>query len=52
LSTYSFARIAAAFKMKLEDVRPRDAGCTIRLQMRFRYSKFHPAEGRGRLASA
>ena len=30
--TYSFARIGAALKMKVEDIRPRGAGWTIRLQ--------------------
>jgi integrase len=30
--TYSFARIGAALKMKVEDLRPRGAGWTIRLQ--------------------
>src|SRR5712691_7108318 len=30
--TYSFARINAALKMKVEDLRPRGAGWTIRLQ--------------------
>ena len=29
--TYSFARISAALKMKVEDLRPRGAGWTIRL---------------------
>jgi integrase len=29
--TYSFARITAALKMKVEDLRPRGAGCTVRL---------------------
>ena len=29
--TYSFARIAAALKMKVEDLRPRGAGWTVRL---------------------
>jgi site-specific recombinase XerD len=29
--TYSFARIGAALKMKVEDLRPRDAGWTVRL---------------------
>ena len=29
--TYSFARINAALKMKVEDLRPRGAGWTIRL---------------------
>jgi integrase len=29
--TYSFARITAALKMKVEDLRPRGAGWTIRL---------------------
>jgi site-specific recombinase XerD len=30
--TYSFARIGAALKMKVEDLRPRGAGWTVRLQ--------------------
>jgi integrase/recombinase XerD len=30
--TYSFARINAALKMKVEDLRPRGAGWTIRLR--------------------
>jgi hypothetical protein len=29
--TYSFARIGAALKMKVEDLRPRGAGWTVRL---------------------
>jgi site-specific recombinase XerD len=29
--TYSFARINAALKMRVEDLRPRGAGCTVRL---------------------
>src|SRR5882672_6298439 len=29
--TYSFARITAALKMKVEDLRPRGAGWTVRL---------------------
>jgi site-specific recombinase XerD len=29
--TYSFARITAALKMKVEDHRPRGAGCTVQL---------------------
>jgi hypothetical protein len=29
--TYSFARIGAALKMKVEDLRPRGAGWSIRL---------------------
>ena len=29
--TYSFARISAALKMKVEDLRPRGAGWTVRL---------------------
>jgi site-specific recombinase XerD len=30
--TYSFARIGAALKMRVEDLRPRGAGWTVRLQ--------------------
>ena len=29
--TYSFARVTAALKMKVEDLRPRGAGWTVRL---------------------
>jgi site-specific recombinase XerD len=29
--TYSFARITAALRMKVEDLRPRGAGCTVQL---------------------
>jgi hypothetical protein len=32
--TYSFARIGAALKMKVEDLRPRSAGWSIRLERR------------------
>ena len=44
--TYSFARITAALKMKVEDLRPRGAGWSVRLHEKG--GKHHSGNGRSR----
>jgi integrase len=50
--TYSFARINAALRMKVEDLRPRDAAWTIRLHEKRRQATRHALPSRTRRGAA
>jgi site-specific recombinase XerD len=48
--TYSFARITAALKMKVEDLRPRGAGWTVRGTVKLAESRLGRSRGAGKRA--